>query len=191
MRWFGHALIGLGFVAVSLGGAAAPGSALGLTGQSLTAAYYHPDLVTVYGVAWTPSASFTVGAGQETDGNVEDVTHLLVDFADDSLTITLQTILSTPTWNNTSFNGPVFSSVLPHGIASASVDGSTTMSGFDGTRISYTSNQILVNWAGLSYVDGTVVKINFTFVPEPASAALLLAAGLALAVRRALPLARR
>jgi hypothetical protein len=169
----------------TLGFAAGPASALGLTGQSLSAAYYYPDLATVYGVTWTPS-SFTVGAGQETDGNVEDVTHLLVDFADDSLTITLDTILSNPdpTWNNTSHNGPVFTSALSHGIASASVDGSTTMTGFDDTRVSFTGNQILVNWAGLSYEDGTVVKINFTFVPEPASAALLLVAGLAL-VRRA------
>jgi hypothetical protein len=173
----------LGSAAVGLG--TSPASALGLTGQSLGAAYYTPDSATVYGSAvWTPS-SFTVGAGQETDGNIEDVTHLLVDFGDDSLTITLDTVLSTPTWNNTSHNGPIFTSVLPHGIASASVDGSTTMAGFDDTRVSFTSDQILVNWAGLSYVDGTVVKINFTFVPEPASAALLLVAGLALARRRA------
>lgn len=183
MRRFGHFLIGLGSVLAALASPAAPASALGLTGQSLSVAYYLPDTVTVYGSAsWTP-ASFTVGAGQETDGNVEDVTHLLVDFADDSLTITLTTVLSNPTWLNHPHNGPIFTSVLPHDIASATVDGSTTMAGFDDSRVSFTSNQILVNWAGLSYVDGTVVKINFSFVPEPASAALLLVAGLALAAR--------
>jgi hypothetical protein len=191
MRRIGQSVIVLGLVLAAIASPAVPASALGLTGQSLSAAYHFPDTATVYGfVSWTP-ASFTVGAGQETDGNVEDVTHLLVDFADDSLTITFGTILTDPTWNNTSHNGPIFTSVLPHGIASATVDGSTTMAGFDNSRVSFTSDQILVNWAGLSYLDGTVVKINFTFVPEPASAALLLVAGLALAARRPLAIARR
>ena len=131
--------LGLGFGSWLLGAlvlalAPAPASA-SLIGQTLDAVYYHPDLDTVYvGAVFTPS-SFVVGAGQETDGNVEDVTHLLVDFADDSLTITFDTILPTPTWNNTDFNGIVFTATAPHGIASASVDGSTTMAGFDDTRV--------------------------------------------------------
>jgi hypothetical protein len=184
MRRVGQSVIVLGLVSAALAWAAAPASALGLTGQSLGVAYYYPDLSTVYvGTTWTPS-SFTVGAGQETDGNVEDVTHLLVDFDDDSLTITFATILSNPTWNDTSFNGPVFTAALPHGIASASVNGSTTLAGFDASRVSLTGNEIRVDWGGLSYVDGTQVKIDFTFVPEPASAALLLSAGLVLARRR-------
>jgi hypothetical protein len=164
----------------------APASA-SLIGQTLDAVYYHPDLDTVYvGAVFTPS-SFVVGAGQETDGNVEDVTHLLVDFADDSLTITFDTILTNPTWNNTAFNGIVFTATASHGIASASVDGSTTMAGFDDTRVTLTGDEIRVNWAGLSYVDGTAVTVNFTFlqVPEPTAAALLFGAGLALTRRRA------
>jgi MprA protease rhombosortase-interaction domain-containing protein len=175
--------LAIGLTVVTL--ASAPASATGLTGQSLSVAYYHPDLSTVYsGAVFTP-ASFVVGAGQETDGNVEDVTHLLVDFDDEALNITLTTILQNPTWNNTSFNGMVFTSALPHGIATATVGGGTTMAGFDNSRVSFTSNEILVNWAGLSYVDGTAVEILFTFVPEPSSAALLLSAGLAaFALRR-------
>jgi hypothetical protein len=171
-------------VFVVLGGAA-PAAALGLDGQTIGADYYYPDLSTPYsGATFTPS-SFVVGAGQETDGNVEDVTHLLVDFDDDSLTITLTTVLSSPTWVDVSFNGPVFTSALPHGIAGATVDGTTTLAGFDASRVSLTSDEIRVNWAGLSYEDGTVLKINFTFLPEPGSAALLLVACLALARRRA------
>jgi len=156
---------------------ASPAAAVGLTGQSMSAGYYLPDTVTVYPfVVFSPSPAFVVGAGQETDGNVEDVTHLLVDFADDTLDITLTTVLSSPTWQTQVFNGLIFTSALPHDIATATVDGSTTMVGFDNTRISFTSNEILVNWSGLSYVNGTTLKINFTFaepIPEPASGLLV------------------
>lgn len=62
--------------------------------------------------------------------------------------------------------------VPPTGV---SLDPATTTVGFDNSRVSFTSDHILVNWNGLSYVDGTVVKIDFAFVsvPEPASLALL------------------
>ena len=58
------------------------------------------------------------------------------------------------------------------------VDGATTtMVGFDNTRASFDADRIFVNWQGLSYVDGSVVKINFDFapvsVPAPDSLALL------------------
>ena len=156
---------------------ASPVQALGLGGLGMDVGYYLPDTSTVYPLAVFTQPSFVVGPGQETDGNVEDVTHLLVDFSDDMLSIDLDTVLDCPTWGSAAFNGLIFTSFLPHAIASATVDDSTTMAGFDDSRISFTDNQILVNWAGLSYVDGTTVKINFTFVPEP-GVALLLGCGL-------------
>jgi hypothetical protein len=153
--------------------------ALGLGGLDMSIAYYLPDASTVYpGATFTPP-SFVVGSGQETAGDVEGVTTLLVDFDEVTLDIDFDTLLETPTWNNADFSGLIFMSVLPHGIVSATVDIETTMSGLDDSRISLTSDRILVNWAGLSYVDGTKVKLNFSFnlVPEPAGA-LLIGAGL-------------
>jgi hypothetical protein len=155
---------------------ATPAPAMGLIGRELEVAYYTPDTATVYGAAVFTPVSFVVGLGEETDGNVEGVTHLLVDFDEDSLRIQLQTILSNPTWGNTAFNGVIFTSALPLDIETATVDGSTTMSGFDDSRVSFTDDEILVNWAGLSYADGTTVNINFTFgapVPEPGSGLLV------------------
>jgi hypothetical protein len=136
-----------------LGAAAAgPAAAVGLAGQSLGAAYYHPDTSTPYLDAVFTPASFVVGAGR----------------------------------NNTPFNGVIFTAAADHGIASATVHGSTTMAGFDDSRVSFTDDQLLLNWAGLSYVDGTVVRVDFTFVPEAGAAWLAAcgALGLALVGRR-------
>ncbi len=154
-----------------------------LSGQSLDAGYYLPDTVTPYGGAAFAPSSFIVGPGLETIADVEGVTDLLIDFSDTSLTITLQTILSTPTWNPAPFSGLIFDSAAPLDIAGATVNVSTTMAGFDASRVTFNSNQILVNWQGLSYVNGTEVKIDFSFVPEPGTA-LLLGLGLAGLARR-------
>jgi hypothetical protein len=162
--------------------AATPASA-SLIGATFDAVYYHPDTSTPYVDAEFTPLTFSVGAGQETDGNVEDATHLLVDFGTDSLLITFDTILVFPTWNNTAFNGVIFTATAPHDIATATVDPSTTMAGFDDTRVAITTDQILVNWAGLPYVDNEFVKVNFTFVPEPASGALLSLGLIGLAAR--------
>jgi hypothetical protein len=156
----------------------------GLIGKQMDAVYYYPDTSTPYAQASFTPSSFTVGPGQETDGNVEGVTHLLVDFSDSMLTITLQTTLSTPTWGTAPFNGIIFTSPGPLGIVGAAVDPATTMAGFDNSRISFDADQILVNWNGLPYVNGTVVKVDFAVVPEPATMALLGAGLLGLAAAR-------
>jgi hypothetical protein len=148
----------------------------GLIGQEITASYRFPDVNSVYASAsFTPDV-FTVGAGQESTGDLEGVTTFHVDFGDDFLNITLNTILGNPTWNGTSFNGIVFVASLPHGILSATVDAATTMPGLDNSHVSFDADEIFVNWAGLSYVDGSVVRLNFGFeqgtVPLPGSLSL-------------------
>lgn len=172
-------------LAASLAAAALPAPAeAGLIGKQLDAAYYDHDMSTPYPPASFTPSSFTVGAGQETIGDVEGVTQLLVDFSDRSLTITLQTILPNPTWKNEAFNGIIFTSPGPLGITGATVDPATTMTGFDNSRVSFDSDQIFVNWSGLSYGNGTVVRIDFAPVPEPATMAVLGAGLLGLAAVR-------
>lgn len=165
-------LIAAGLATAGIGDAHA-----GFVGQTVTPTYQFPSLGTVYpSSSWLP-ATFVVGPGQDTDGNIEGVTDLLVDFSDNTLTITLRTVLSNPTWATAAFNGPVFTSVAPFEIATANVDPATTMAGLSNSRVSFSANDIEINWNGLSYVDGTRVQIDFTFIPEPGSAVLF---GLAL-----------
>jgi hypothetical protein len=158
----------------------------GLLGKQLNATYYLPDTSTIYNQASFSPENFTISTGQETIGNVENVTDLLVDFSDNTLTITLNTVLTNPTWNSASFNGIIFTSLTDSlDLASAIVDPDTTLAGFDNARVSFDNDQIFINWNGLSYNNGSVVKINFTSVPEPAtSLGLLAAVGLGFLVNR-------
>ncbi|MEO8629569.1 MAG: PEP-CTERM sorting domain-containing protein [Betaproteobacteria bacterium] len=174
-------LMACGLVSVLL----STGAQAGLLGKTLDATYYYPDSSTSYGsVTWTPP-SFVIGAGVETVGDVEGLTNLVTDFSDAQLVITLNTSLSNPTWNTTSFNGIVFAlqSTGSLDIASATVDPATTMSGFDSARVSFTNGVLGIDWNGLSYADGQQVVVNFAFnttpVPEPSTYGLL-AAGLVL-----------
>ncbi|MBX9632664.1 MAG: PEP-CTERM sorting domain-containing protein [Burkholderiales bacterium] len=150
----------------------------GLIGVEFTPSYRLPDAGSVYaGSTWSVSP-FVVGAGQETVGTVDSVTQIAVDFSDDSLTLTLTNELLNSFWNTFAFNGIVFDSAVPLGLVAATVDtGLTTMPGFDDSRVSFTNNEILVNWQGLSSADGLVVAIDFAFqnnrVPEPGSLPLL------------------
>ena len=163
-------------------------SQAGLIGQTLSAEYYYPTHSTSYpGALFSPS-SFTVGPDQETVGDVEGVTQLFVDFTSTALAVNFRTVLSDPTWTGSAFNGIMFTSLLPNGITGAAVDESTSIAGFDSSRVSFTGSEIFLNWQGLSYLDGQNVKINFAFaptfavdltsVPEPVTLALL-GAGLA------------
>jgi hypothetical protein len=158
----------------------------GLMGQTLSAQYFYPNTSTAYVGATFVPPTFIVGAGVETVGDVEGVTTLTVDFSDSALLLTLNTILTNPTWGPASFNGPIFTSTTGLNIVSATNTG-TTLAGFDDSRISFDATQLFLNWQGLSYQDGDVVSIQFesaTDVPEPISITLLGAGLVAIGVSR-------
>jgi hypothetical protein len=151
-----------------------PAGAATLTGSTMDVSYRFPDVATVYPFG-TPSVSpFVVGAGVETIVNVEDVTFISADFGASSALITFNTVLTNPTWNSVSFNGLLFGGAGVGKIASATIL-STTMAGFDDSRILLSGGQLGFNWNGLSYVDGTSIEVGFTLVPEPATWAMLIA----------------
>ncbi|MEO8408944.1 MAG: PEP-CTERM sorting domain-containing protein [Propionivibrio sp.] len=161
----------------------------GFVGRTLQATYFFPDLATSYTFATATPAAFTVGtaATVETTVDVEGVTQIAVDFTDTSLRFDFTTSLSNPTWTSDPFNGIVFDRLAGSALslASASIDPSSTFGGFTDSRVSWSDNQLTIDWNGLSYVNGTSLLINFTSapasVPEPGSLALLGMALVALA----------
>lgn len=118
-------------------------------------------------------------------GSVEGVTTINADISATNLTLELDTVLNNPTWISSTFNGIIFTLLTPStlNISNVIVSPSTTMVGFDASRVSVTSNSIAIDWGGLSYTTGTIVSLDFAFrdataVPEPATLALM-GAGLA------------
>ncbi|MDG3007058.1 PEP-CTERM sorting domain-containing protein [Paludisphaera mucosa] len=162
------------FALAALGLLASAPAEAGFLGAEMSASYRYPDVSTVYGSAAFTPATFTVtdGPGVETTGLVENVTSLPVQFTDSTLTITLNTTLTNPTWTATDFNGILFALTGPGslGIVAATVDPSTTLAGFGDSRVTFTDSTIGINWQGLTYHDGEQVVVRFTFaVPEPTS----------------------
>lgn len=144
-----------------------------LADDTFSAAYFLPTDTNVYGSATFSPSAFSVGAGTETIGDVEGVTDLVFDFSANSIFLTFMTMLSSPTWATASFNGPIFTSAAAHGAINPVIGAGTTFAGFDASRVLIDDNRIGLNFSGLSYVDGTVLQINFsdagTAVPEPAT----------------------
>lgn len=148
----------------------------GLDGSTVSVQYYHPDLMTPYGNASATPPSFIVGFGPESVVNLEGVTFITIDFANDSLTLDFSTVLSSPTFNNSAFNGLVFSGSGFGSISSVTVDPLSTF-GLSPANASISGNDLHVNWTGVSYKDGQTLTLHFNTagVPEPAAWALLIA----------------
>jgi hypothetical protein len=136
-----------------------------LLDQTLSATFYYPNAATPYaGAAFSPQ-TFAVGTGQESVADIEGVTFLSIDFSADQVTIKFHTVLSAPTWGAASFNGIAFTSASAAnlGIAGASVNGATTLAGFDSSRLSFGPRWVAIDWNGLSYRDGQQLTVDFQF----------------------------
>ena len=165
----------VGLSALGLALALLPVPALaGLAGTTVGEGYYFPDTATLYPFATYAPQTFVVGAGPESQIDVEGVTTINVDFADTSLDLLFNTVLTNPTWNSTAFNGVIFTGPGFASLGSVTVNSSTNFAGFDASRVTLSGNQLLLNWQGLAYNDGTTVSLSFGVVPEPATWALLI-----------------
>ncbi|MFN4154878.1 MAG: VPLPA-CTERM sorting domain-containing protein [Paracoccaceae bacterium] len=159
-----------------------------LIGNSIEAYYYFPTIGTEYGGASVAPNPFVVGSGVDTVINVEGVTFLNIDFSANTLVITLNTILSNPTWNNALQNGPAFKVLSGNAFSPVS---SVVTSNSGPVSAFLSGGDLIINWAGMSYSSGDTVTVSFepSAVPLPASVGFLTLglAGLAWAGRRRRP----
>jgi PEP-CTERM motif-containing protein len=167
-----------------------------LTGQAGLGLYYFPDVATPYlNQTFASLDTFVIGSGEEEEVTIEHVTTFKIDFGADDLSVLINTVLESPTFNDTPFNGLIFTSPGFLGLASATVDAATTLGYFDDSRVALDGDQLRLNFSGLDYSDGDLVKLDFTgkagAVPEPGTWAMMLlgfgAAGSALRRRRRVP----
>ena len=163
--------------ALLLAGSAGAASLIGQTG---TGAYYVPDTATVYPLQTVTPATFLIGAGEEQQITIEDVTTVHVDFGAADLALLVNTVLTDPTITSQPFSGLIFTSPGFLTLDGATVGASTTLGGFDNSRVTLSGDQLRLDFAGLSYNDGNLVTLNFTSpvngtaVPEPATWAIMI-----------------
>lgn len=180
----------------------------GLIGSELGWQYYAgggalgPSVgdVPVPGSVTSGSFTDTGGLGGEfieptLNDSVPDALPVFDIYAGDT-TITFNYSVSTPSiWSNSPLslaptidNGIAINLLSAGSFTNVSIDGATTMTGFDSSDLSFSADQIQVNWAGLDFDTSTVVTLDVTYsntsaTPEPATYSLMLmsmlAAGLA------------
>lgn len=138
-----------------------------LTGDTVGVTYYFPDSSSVYGDYGTVTAPGTFFGISNGDFN------LVVN--DSSIVVPSFTNCDGCGWAYAPFNGFVFTDYSNSPITSVTVDSSTTMPLFSEENISWSANQIWVNWQGLQLDGGVKLDINGGggAVPEPATWLLL------------------
>jgi hypothetical protein len=153
------------FATAAVLAAAAPVSSFGATliGSTIEANYYFPDTATVYSFTNSPQ-TFVVGAGVDGSLEVEGVTFLRMDFSADTLVLTLDTVLTSPTWNSAAQNGPGIKVTSGPEIVGFDIVGETLNGTVTG---SLNGGLFLLNWAGASYVNGDTVTVRFALSDGP------------------------
>ena len=173
-----------------------------LLGSTLGWQYY------AYGGIYTYPGG-TTGGSFVVDGNVGGTfiggtSFIYFDIIADDTSITFDYDVLTTGPDSWAFSAQSLAPTIHNGIAidmlvgplfaGVTIDPSTNMVGFDPSRISFTGNQIQVDWQGLPYDEDTIVKLNVSVrganVPEGSSVVMfsggLLATGIGALRRRRL-----
>lgn len=162
-------------LAATLGAGAAQA---GLNGQTLGAHYLYPNIGDIYSDLGTA----VVGAGVEFS-----VFGVALDASDTQITMSRAGSI---TFSAGTFNGWRFYDALGTmpAITGVTVNGVTTISGFDNSRITFDANNVWVNFVNLTDADDfyAVVDVQMGPVPEPSAYALMGVGllGIALSMRR-------
>jgi PEP-CTERM motif len=144
-----------------LGGLLFPTSAPAqtLNGEVITTTYLYPDKATIYSLG-TPINTTVPG------GLTDFAMFVNIDFSSYNILITADrnAFINSVPFDGLEFYDPnaIFNSVT--------LDGSTTYAGFTGSRITFNSNQIFVNVADLSGLDGQTISLDInspSSTPEP------------------------
>lgn len=151
-------------LAVGLAGGAAAAT---LNGKSFTLDYMFPDINTVYPATNGP-INGTAGAGAAAI-TVEDVATITVDFVGNVLNVGFSTILTNPTWNDTSFNGIRIAFANTPDIASFT----KIASNFGPVTPSFSGSTLFLNWPGATYNSDSAGSFEVALVPVPAALPLL------------------
>jgi hypothetical protein len=116
---------------------------------------------------------FTVGSGPEvTVSNMSSLVNFVADVSDNFVTFEFP---QSNLFASDSFNGYVLmedSATIPP-FQIATVDPSTTLAGFDQSRVTFDDTHVYVNVSGLGVQAGQTLTVDFTAVPEPSTLALL------------------
>ena len=136
-----------------------------LTGQTVRAQYYYPDL----SAPLSPPADSVVGAGVEVTNFPVVDPRTNIDYSANSIRITYN---SSALWTSAAFSGIVFSDLngtIP-AITGVTLNAATNMAGLDASRISFTADTVSINWQDLPFTAATVVQLDLSFAAAPAAA---------------------
>jgi hypothetical protein len=149
---------------------AMPVSAATFLGDEFEGSYRYPHLenATVNGgqVVVAPSAQFTFVTGNINPTAVISASNVLITFAGDGK------------YKLADFNGILLKNLSNSNIAGLSLNASSTVPGFDQSRLSFSSDSLFFNFAGLAFRANDQISANVAFaetaVPEPGTWALML-----------------
>ena len=149
---------------------ASPVSAATFVGDTFEGSYRHPNLqrTTIQGGAQvvSPTAQFTFPTGRINPTARISASNVLITFEGDGR------------YNPAEFNGISLQNLSRSDIAGFVLDPSSTVVGFDQSRLSFTSDSLLFNFEGLRIQSTDQVSANVSFissaVPEPASWGMML-----------------
>jgi len=183
---FSTKLLAAALTTASLLAASLPAQA-GLIGSTVSSQYFFN------GQAYNNPQSFTADGG----AHANFFNYFQVEVTDHQVIFDYSTFNGSASWNNAAGwssgglyieSGNLLNFIGAPDIHGVTLDAASNMAGFNASRITFDHDSIAVNWAGLSFSNGTrvVLDIDAGTVPEPASYALvaIALAGLGLAKRR-------